>query len=99
MRLTGRTLEFRDPDRAPRDLWLLPVAMLTNGEAAIAVFQERWPTDIPQCSKGRPKARRLAGDPYQTGLSPMLAPMRSSLEMPFPISCCGGGSQNGRRLG
>jgi hypothetical protein len=62
-----RTLEFNSPDRAPRDLWLLPVAKINNGEAAIAAFQQRWPLDITQCCVGRPKARRATGDPYAPG--------------------------------
>lgn len=62
-------LEFNQPDQPARDLWLLPAARIRNGDAAIDAFQRRWPTDFCQCSKGRPKAKRSSGDPYQPGLS------------------------------
>ena len=62
-----RCLEFDGPDRAPRDLWVLPAACIANGDAAIEAFRKRWPTDFVQCGVGRPKGRRSSGDPYQPG--------------------------------
>lgn len=64
-----RCLEFNQPDRPPRDLWLLPAARLRTGAGVIDDFQRRWPTDFSQCSAGRPQSRRSRGDPYQPGLA------------------------------
>jgi hypothetical protein len=41
-----RTLEFDNPDRVPRDLWILPIARRTYGDATIESFRQRWPVDI-----------------------------------------------------
>lgn len=41
-----RCLEFDHPDRVPRDLWLLPIAVLEHGREHIDAFQRRWPSDF-----------------------------------------------------
>jgi hypothetical protein len=64
-----RTLEFERPDRAPRDLWILPAARIANGDDAINNFWARWPADVIQCTAGRPPSRQASGSPYQPGLS------------------------------
>lgn len=64
-----RCLNFDRPDRPARDLWVLPAARLSQGDAAIAAFQRRWQTDFVQCTVGRPKALRTSGDPYVPGLA------------------------------
>ena len=49
--LVRRTLEFRDPARIPRQLWVLPWAE-KNHPAALASIRERYPDDIvtsPSC--------------------------------------------------
>jgi uroporphyrinogen decarboxylase len=64
-----RCLNFDGPDRPPRDLWLLPAARRTHGDAAIDAFQRRWPVDFVQCGVGRPPPRQATGDPYAAGVS------------------------------
>jgi uroporphyrinogen decarboxylase len=62
-----RCLAFERPDRVPRDLWMLPAARRTQGDAAIDAFRARWPVDVVQCTVGRPRPRRAVGDPYAPG--------------------------------
>lgn len=62
-----RCLNFDRPDRPARDLWMLPAARITHGNAAIDDFRKRWPVDIVQCTVGRPRSRLAAGDPYVAG--------------------------------
>jgi len=64
-----RCLESAKPDRAPRDLWMLPGAILHHGQSAIDAFRKRWPTDFVQCSAGKPRPLRSQGDPYKPGRS------------------------------
>ena len=64
-----RCLNMDCPDRPPRDLWLLPAARLSQGDAAINDFIRRWPTDFVQCSAGRPTSRRASGNAYAPGTS------------------------------
>lgn len=64
-----RTLEFDRPDRAPRDLWLIPRARIIHGDALIDGFIKRWPSDFTQCSAGKPPSRRAKGNLTDPGLS------------------------------
>lgn len=71
--LTGRqrvmrTLEFDRPDRVPRDLWLLPIAAMEHGQAAIDAFQRRWPGDFGGPNLANPALAALKqGDPFAVG--------------------------------
>lgn len=61
-----RTLRFRQPDRVPRDLWLLPgVSMFRTGE--VEAVKGRYPLDIgaPDASYGR--GYRARGVPNTVG--------------------------------
>jgi hypothetical protein len=63
-----RCLEFDHPDRVPRDLWLLPVATLEHGAAAIEGFCARWPTDFAGPGAVNAKVLALtAGNAYAVG--------------------------------
>lgn len=62
-----RTLNFDHPDRAPRDLWMLPIARHEQGDAAIDAFCNRWPTDFVQCVAGKPRVLRSRGNPTEIG--------------------------------
>lgn len=64
-----RAVEFDNPDRPPRDLWLLPAARIRWGDAAIDDFQRRWPTDFAAAPGPDPVALGLAaGDRYAAGI-------------------------------
>jgi len=41
----ARTLQFRKPDRVPRNLWILPSAFLRHGQALVELLR-RYPIDI-----------------------------------------------------
>lgn len=60
-----RALEFRRPDRAPRDLWALPWVNQYQPEALQALLQ-RFPTDFAGCSVLGP-SERARGEPYRKG--------------------------------
>ncbi len=63
-----RCLEFAQPDRVPRDLWLLPIATIEHGPAAIEALHGRWPSDF--AGPGVVNERVLAltqGDPHGIG--------------------------------
>jgi uroporphyrinogen decarboxylase len=63
-----RCLEFAGPDRVPRDLWLLPIATLEHGPAAIAALQTRWPGDFAGPGVVNREVLALTeGDPYAVG--------------------------------
>ena len=63
-----RCLEFDRPDRVPRDVWLLPIARMNNGDAAMAAFAERWPVDFARPEIVNPAVRALQqGDAYAVG--------------------------------
>jgi len=64
-----RTLEFTGPDRAPRDLWALPGAVHTHGQAAMDEIERRWPKDFVQATVGRRPPLRAKGDPFAPGES------------------------------
>ena len=61
-----RTLEFGSPDRAPRDLWVLPwVDMFQQDE--LAAMQERFPADFASAGALAPGERRK-GEQARKGL-------------------------------
>lgn len=63
-----RCIEFGRPDRVPRDTWLLPIASLEHGEAAVRDFLDRWPGDIARPVIAMPEVSALVeGDPYGIG--------------------------------
>jgi hypothetical protein len=64
--LVKKTLEFRSPERAPRQLWTLPWAKNNHAEK-LAEIQRRFPDDIigaPSCLRRQPLKQ---GDPYLVG--------------------------------
>ncbi len=60
-----RTLEFRNPDRAPRDLWALPWVRQYEPEAMQEVLS-RFPGDFGVCGVLGP-SDRVRGEPYRKG--------------------------------
>ncbi|MEI8196367.1 MAG: uroporphyrinogen decarboxylase family protein, partial [Phycisphaerae bacterium] len=62
-----RTLEFRRPDRVPRDLWCLPIVRLEHGAAAVKEFMDRWPADLATPYGFTKPAVRQKGDPFAAG--------------------------------
>jgi len=64
--LVKKTLDFRSPERVPRQLWTLPWATNNHGEQ-LAEIQRRFPDDIvgaPSCLRN---PLRKQGDPYVVG--------------------------------
>lgn len=64
--LVKKTLEFRSPERVPRQLWTLPWAK-NNHPEALAEIRRRFPDDIigaPACLRRQPAKQ---GDPYVIG--------------------------------
>ena len=64
--LTIRTLEFRNPDRVPRQLWALPWASLYHGEELDAI-QRDFPADIGGVAGGESEHPATTGDAYEFG--------------------------------
>lgn len=65
-----RCLEFDNPDRPPRDLWVLPIAEIQHGADAINAFREKWPTDFRQTPSFRANPPKLAyGEAMKVGES------------------------------
>lgn len=64
--LVQAAVEFQNPPRAPRHMWLLPWVKMNLPEE-LARIQARFPDDIvvaPECLKVRP---RTVGDPHRVG--------------------------------
>ena len=65
--LVKSTLEFRNTERIPQQLWVLPWARMYEGKP-LDMIQETYPDDIiwdmPVTYKKQP---RTVGDPYETG--------------------------------
>ncbi len=62
-----RTIEFRNPDRAPRDLWQLPLLRMRQGAAVVDAFEARWARDIRQATGRKNKAVMTRGDATALG--------------------------------
>jgi hypothetical protein len=62
-----RALEFRKPDRVPRDLWTVPRAAMVHGQAAIDALRRRWPGDFVQATVGRCAPLRAKGSMHEVG--------------------------------
>lgn len=63
-----RCLEFDSPDRVPRQTWILPIAPLEHGAAAIDNLHRRWPLDIAWAEVPIPALKaRCQGDRYAVG--------------------------------
>ena len=66
-KLVCQTLEFSDPCRIPRQLWLLPWANI-NYPAQVLAIQAEYPDDLmhaPQALRQRPQ---ISGDPFTPGV-------------------------------
>ncbi len=61
------SLEFRSPERVPRQLWTLPWAGMT-WPAELAAIRERYPDDIVTCPAFLREPLRTFGEEYQPGL-------------------------------
>lgn len=61
-----RTLRFEKPDRAPRELWILPGAQ-TRWAVDIARFHERFPSDFTGPAVQYGDATRASGAGYHVG--------------------------------
>jgi uroporphyrinogen decarboxylase len=63
-----RSLERDQPDRVPRETWILPIAYHEHGERRVEEFVRRWPNDIGHPAVSSPKFLALQqGDPYEVG--------------------------------
>jgi hypothetical protein len=61
-----KTLRFEKPDRAPRDLWVLPGAQ-TRWAVDIATFYDRFPIDFTGPAVQYGDAKRASGAGYHVG--------------------------------
>jgi len=61
------SLEFRSPERVPRQLWTLPWAGL-NWPAELAAIRERYPDDIVTCPGFLREPLRTSGLEYEPGI-------------------------------
>ena len=64
----NRTLEFRSPNRVPRQLWTLPWAGIHCGEELRSIERD-FPQDIVWADGHAPKSPAEEGDPYEIGES------------------------------
>lgn len=64
--LVLRTLEFRNPARAPRNLWTLPWAE-QNYHQELKKIQADFPGDIINCPSFLQEKSPVTGDPYEVG--------------------------------
>ena len=64
--LIYQTLNFQNPSRAPRDLWVLPLAMWTY-PAEYNMLLERYPSDIGSPNGYETERAPTAGDQYAIG--------------------------------
>ncbi len=62
-----RTLAFDDPERVPRQLWVLPWAAKHHGED-LARIQRRFPDDIVHCPGYLRETPPFSGDAHEPGL-------------------------------
>lgn len=63
-----RCVSMDQPDRVPRQTWLLPIAYHEHGRAKIDAFLERWPSDIDSAAVPNKRLAALTeGDPYAIG--------------------------------
>lgn len=61
-----RCIRFEGPDRPPRQLWSLPIAVQAHPEAFRRIL-ERFPSDIGGPDWDPPASERRRGDPYAVG--------------------------------
>ena len=61
-----RALRFEKPDRAPRELWILPGAQ-TRWAVDIAAYYERFPSDFTGPAVQYGEAKRASGAGYHVG--------------------------------
>jgi len=64
--LVYETLEFRNPERAPRDLWILPWAEMKYSEE-LNEIRERYPSDIIHAPGFCREIPETKGNPYKKG--------------------------------
>lgn len=63
-----RCIEFDHPDRAPRELWWIPIAQIEHGQARLDAFRKHWPSDFDTPFIEQKGLRSLIkGDAYALG--------------------------------
>jgi len=62
-----RALTFGEPDRVPRDLWTLPIA-LNKYQREVDVILKRFPLDIEKAEYSSPLEGYTRGDPCEIGV-------------------------------
>lgn len=65
-KLVYKTLEYDNPERAPRDLWVLPWAT-NNYPGELAAIREKYPSDIKSASGFAKRSSVEKGDMYEKG--------------------------------
>lgn len=64
--IVSRCLRFENPDRIPRDLWVLPWAEIHHPEA-VEELKKNYPSDLITTQYFYPPSKRVKGDPYKKG--------------------------------
>lgn len=64
--LVHQTLDFANPPRAPRDLWVLPIAAAQHREA-LAAIEAEFPSDFTTIAGHEREKAPTRGDPYEIG--------------------------------
>ena len=64
--IVQRTLQFKNPERLPRDIWRLPWAT-ANIPEALAEIDRRWPGDMSGPNNVYRPSSRYIGNPYVVG--------------------------------
>jgi uroporphyrinogen decarboxylase len=64
--IVRRCVRFENPERVPRDLWLLPWAETHHGDA-VAEIRQRFPSDFGSVPNVYHPSPRAAGNPYVVG--------------------------------
>ena len=66
--LVLQALEFRDPVRVPRDMWILPIAPMHQPDAVESLLRE-FPPDLGAVSGHERPSPLVRGDPHEFGVS------------------------------
>ncbi|MBC8185881.1 methyltransferase [candidate division KSB1 bacterium] len=64
--IVTRSIKFKNPERMPRDIWLLPWADIHYPEV-VKTFNERYPSDFITCQYYYPPSNKVTGDAYKKG--------------------------------
>ena len=61
-----RSLTFQNPERMPRDIWILPWAE-THHPEVVKILKERYPSDFITSQYFYPPSQKVKGDAYKKG--------------------------------